>query len=311
MNKVDESRQDHGGCSSRLGTRLRALRAFSFPVSVLPVLVATAAVRPLAGWDWGVLVASALGVLLLHATGNLFNDYFDFRSGVDRRETGDEGRPGRFLVHGEMTPAEVLGEALVCLLLLVPAAVYLLLKCGPGLLWFGGAAAFALYAYTGPPFQFKYRALGELLIFLVFGPVLMLGAAYAQTGRLEWSVLLFAVPIGFVTTAILVGNNIRDQQEDSAARIVTLAHVAGGRGGRLLYVALVLVSAICLAALGVVGLVPRVLVVAPLFLLLLLEPLAGVLRGRRIPDIDVRTARFETVLLLFLVVVLVIGGARS
>jgi len=311
VNNVDESRQDYGERTRWLRMRFRALRAFSFPVSVLPVLVATAAVRPFAEWDRGVLVASAVGVLLLHATGNLFNDYFDFRSGVDRRETGDEGRPGRFLVHGEMTPAEVLGEALVCLLLLVPVAVYLLVKCGPGLLWFGGAAAFGLYAYTGPPFQFKYRALGELLIFLVFGPVLMLGAAYAQTGRLEWRVLLFAVPIGFVTAALLVGNNIRDQQEDSAAQIVTVAHVAGGRGSRLLYVALVVVSAACLAALGVFGLAPRVLVVAPLFLLLLLEPLAGVLRGRRIPDIDVRTARFETVLLLFMVVVLMIGGGRS
>jgi hypothetical protein len=78
-----------------------------------------------------------------------------------------------------------------------------------------------------------------------------------------------------------------------------------------LYVTLVVVSAIFLATLGVVGIAPRVLVVSPLFLLLLLQPLAGVLRGRRIPDIDVRTARFETVLLLFLVVVLVIGGARS
>jgi len=311
LNNVEESRQDHGGRSTWLRMRFRALRAFSFPVSVLPVLVATAAVRPFTEWDRGVLVASAGGVLLLHAAGNLFNDYFDFRSGVDRRETGDEGRPGRFLVHGEMTPAEVLGEALVCLLLVAPAAVYLLVKCGVGLLWFGGAAAFGLYAYTGPPFQFKYRALGELLIFLVFGPFLMLGAAYAQTGRLEWHVLLFAVPIGFVTTALLVGNNIRDQQEDSAARIVTLAHVAGERGSRLLYVALVVVSAICLATLGVVGLGPRALVVSPLFLLLLLEPLAGVLRGKRIPDIDVRTARFETVLLLFLVTVLVIGGARS
>jgi 1,4-dihydroxy-2-naphthoate octaprenyltransferase len=311
VNNVDESRQDHGGRASRLGTRLRALRAFSFPVSVLPVLVTTAAVRPLAEWDWGVLVASAVGVLLLHAAGNLFNDYFDFRSGVDRRVTGDEGRPGRFLVHGEMTPAEVLGEALVCLLLLVPAAVYLLVRYGPGLLWFGGAAAFALYAYTGPPFQFKYRALGELLIFLVFGPVLMLGAAYAQTGRLEWSILLFAIPIGFVTTALLICNNIRDRQEDREAEIITLVSIAGERAARFLYVTLVTASPLCLATLGVVGLAPRVLVVAPLFLLLLLEPLAGLLRGRRIPDIDVRTARFETVLLLFLVTVLVIGGARS
>ena len=303
----DASRQDSGTRSRWLSTRVSALRAFSFPVSVLPVLVATAAVRPFAEWHWGALIGSVVGVVLLHAAGNLLNDYFDFRSGVDRRETGDEGRPGRLLVRSEMAPTEVLVEALVCLLLAAPVIVYLMHRCGPGLLWFGGAAVFAVYAYTGPPFQFKYRALGELLIFLVFGPLLMLGAAYAQTRRFEWPVLLFAVPVGFVTTAILVGNNLRDHQEDRAAGVVTLAHIAGERVARLFYVTLVAASMLCLSTLGVVGVAPRVLAFSPLLLLLLLDPLVNVWRGKRIPDIDMRTARFETALLLFMLAVLTIG----
>ena len=91
-----------------LGKRLRALRAFSLPVSVLPVLVATAAVRPPAQWDWPILFASMLGVALLHCAGNLLNDYFDFRSGVDRKVEGDEGRPGRLLVRGQLRPKDIL-----------------------------------------------------------------------------------------------------------------------------------------------------------------------------------------------------------
>ena len=87
------------------------MRAFSFPLSVLPVLVATAAVRPPAEWHYGILAASAFAVLLLHAAGNLLNDYFDFRSDVDRTLDGDEGRPGRLLVRDEMMPKEVLVEA--------------------------------------------------------------------------------------------------------------------------------------------------------------------------------------------------------
>lgn len=283
------------------------MRAFSFSVTVLPVLVATAAVRPPSEWDWGVLLGSVVGVVLLNATGNLLNDYFDFRSGVDRKVTGDEGRPGRLLVRGEITPSGVVLEALVCLLLAVPVIAYLLRRCGPGLLWFGGPAVFALYAYTGPPFQLKYRALGELLIFIVLGPLLMLGAAYAQTSRFEWPVLLFAVPVGLTTTAILVGNNIRDHREDGAAGIITLAHVAGERRARLFYVTLVAASMLCLSSLGVVGLAPRGLAFAPLLLLLLLESLVNVWRGERIPDIDMRTARFEMALLLFMSAVLTIG----
>ena len=76
----------------------RALRAFSFPLSVLPVFVATAAVLPPGEWRWDVLIASVAGVVLLHAAGNLLNDYFDFGAGVDRNVEGDEGR-GFLLAH--------------------------------------------------------------------------------------------------------------------------------------------------------------------------------------------------------------------
>ena len=105
--------------------RLRALRAFSFP---LTALVATAAVCSLDTVRWDILISSLIGAVLLHGAGNLFNDYFDFISGVDRKVEGDEGRPGRFLVRGELTPKEVFLEAFMCLALAAPFIVYLLLN---------------------------------------------------------------------------------------------------------------------------------------------------------------------------------------
>ena len=77
---------------------LQALRAFSFPLSVLPVLIAAAAVRRVAHWQWEVLAASVVGVICLHAVGNLLNDYFDFRRGVDRAVGGEQTRPAGVLV---------------------------------------------------------------------------------------------------------------------------------------------------------------------------------------------------------------------
>ncbi len=186
---------------------LRAVRAFSLPLSILPVFVATAAVQPFSQWHWDILLTSILAVIFLHMAGNLLNNYFDFRSGVDRKVDGDEGRPGRLLVRGDLKPGDVLTEAIVCLVLAVPSVAYLTAKCGPAVLWFVGAALLALYAYTGPPFRIKYRALGEPLIFLVLGPLLVTGAAYAQAGRLDWAVLALSVPIGMVTTAVLVVYN--------------------------------------------------------------------------------------------------------
>ncbi len=301
------------GCASAslthrewISRRFQALRTFSLPVSVLPVLIATAAVLPPGQWHWGVLIASVLGVGLLHAGGNLLNDYFDFRSGVDREVQDDEARPGRLLVTGKLKPADVLAEAAGCLLLVVPIGAYLLWQCGAGLLWFALAGGFGLYAYTAPPLKLKYRALGELLIFLVFGPILMLGAAYTQTHQVEIPVLLISIPIGFATTAILVGNNIRDLTEDSTAGIKTLAQVAGVRVTRVLYVLLLVACVLVLGALGAAKILPGILMLTPVLLVLLWKPFKHIWRNERLPDIDARTAKFESILLVFLFLVFVL-----
>ena len=285
---------------SRISLRWAAMRMFSLPISVLPVVLATAAVRPPGDWDWYVLIASVLGAVLLHLAGNMLNDYFDFISGVDRKVDGDENRPGRLLVRGLLRPAEVLAQAIICLLAAVPFGGFLLWRCGPGILWFGFAAIVGLYSYTGPPFKLKYRAMGEVLIFLICGPTLMLGAAYAQTGRIDMVVLWLSLPVGMTTTAILVGNNIRDTHEDSTAGIKTLAHVLGGKAMRALYVVLLAGSVLGLAGLAAAGVIPRAIMAAPILLVLLYKPLTHVWRGIRLPDIDARTARFLAALLVLL-----------
>ncbi len=291
----------------RIGAYLRAVRAFSLPASVGPVVLAAAAAAPVRQWDGCVLAACMVGVACLHAAGNLLNDYFDFRAGVDRRVAGDAARPGRVLVRGELEPPAVLAEAAVFALLSAAAAGFLLWRRGPGILAFLAVGAAGAYAYTGPPFRMKYRALGEPLIFLVFGPALMGGAAFAQTGVVEWRVLLLSVPVGLATTAILTGNNFRDRREDRAAGIRTVAGVAAGRVARGLYFALTLGSVVGLAALAAAGAAPRVLLAAPVLLVLLARPLAAMWRGRRLADIDARTARFQAVLLLVLVGAYLLG----
>jgi 1,4-dihydroxy-2-naphthoate octaprenyltransferase len=225
----------------------------------------------------------------------MLNDYFDFRFGLDQ---ADDGRPGLVIARGEMTPRQVLVQAIVLLLAAVPLVAYLVWRSGPGVLAFGAVGAAGLYVYTGPPLGLKYRALGEPLIFLVFGPVLMLGAAYAHTGQLEARALLASVPIGFATTAVLLGNNIRDRQEDAAAGIRTLASFGSGRPARAVYAVLVAGFVGGFAALGGVGLAPRVLVAMPVALLLVRRQLAAVWRGSGWGDLATRTAQWETVLLL-------------
>ena len=307
---MNDTAHAHGGDRSLswVRKRLLALRAFSFPVSVLPVLVAAAVVQPLGQWQWPLLIASVAGVALLHAAGNLLNDYFDFRSGLDHKTEGDEGRPGRLLVRGQLQPRDVAAEAAACLLLAIPIGVYLVWQCGLELLWFGLGAVFFLYAYTGPPLKLKYRALGELVIFITFGPLLMLGAAFVHTGRLDLPVLLISIPVGLATTGIVLGNNLRDLQEDGQGGIVTLAQLAGGKPARVLYVFMVAGCVVGLAVLALTQWAPRVVVLVPLVLVLLWKPIVQLWRGQRLPDIDVQTARFVSVLLVFLLVAFLVDG---
>lgn len=299
----------HGADATDLAARrltalnlLRALRAFSLPVSLLPVVLATAAVLPVERWRWDVLIVSVAGVALFHCAGNLLNDYFDFRSGVDRLTDDDPSHPGRLLVQGRLLPQDVLLEAGACFLLASVAAAYVLGRCGavPG--WFALAAAIGLYAYTGPPFRLKYRALGELTILVVFGPLLMTGAAWVQTGHFEPRALLLSLPVGLLTTSILAGNSFRDRQEDSDAGITTIGSFAQGRVARVVYLALVLAGVGGLAGIAAAGIGPKALWAAPLTLGLLPKPLTATWHGERLADIDARTARFETVLLLLVLV---------
>ncbi len=292
--------------------RLKALRAFSLPLSVLPVLVAFAAAEPVGHWDWPVAAAVVAGAALLHLAGNLLNDYFDFRSGVDRPGEGppnatrgvrgpdDDGMPGRVLARGELRPRDVLWEATVCGLLALVPVLYVTGRRGPGALALAGAGAAAVYAYTGEPLKLKYRALGELLIFAAFGPGLMIASAWLLTGLFVWRAAMLSLPVGLATTSVLVGNNLRDRLDDARAGIRTLAHVAGGRLATWLYVLLPAAATVAPCALAAVGLAPRALLAAPVLLLLLARPVRCVLRGRRLPNIDVRTAAFSTALMLLM-----------
>jgi 1,4-dihydroxy-2-naphthoate octaprenyltransferase len=262
--------------------------------------MATAFVRPFAEWHWGILGASVLGVVLMHAAGNLLNDYFDFRSGVDRKLEGDERRPGRFLVRGSIAPREVFAEGVACLVLTLPVAAYLIWRCGPALLWFGGLAVLALYAYTGPPLRLKYHSLGEPLIFVVFGPLLVTGAAYAQTRSWDWAVLWLSLPVGVPVTAVLFSNNIRDIDEDGAAGIQTLAHRMGPSAARIVYASCLLAAPLSVAGLVAVGTLHG----GALLCLLSVLPAAFLVRKvfsvGRVPDVDARTAQYSTVFLLTL-----------
>ena len=204
---------------------LLALRPWSFTASLTPVgLGSCLAYKILGSFDIWIVLLTCVIALSVHAAGNLVNTYFDYMKGVDSKKSDD-----RTLVDNILAPNDVATMGAVCycvgcagfvgLVWLSPASMEHL-----ALIYFGGLSS--SFLYTGG-LGLKYIALGDILIFLSFGPVTVLFAYLSQGGQLSFIPLLYAMPLALNTAAILHSNNTRDMQSDKEAGIVTLAIVIG------------------------------------------------------------------------------------
>lgn len=211
-----------------MGRWVAAVRPWSFPASVMPVAV-TLAYLFMCGCDidWVNGVWAVLNVVLFHAAGNTWSDWFDFRRGVDAADTFG----AKTLTDGEFTPREILLLSVSLLAVASAAGIGLLLRTGWPLLWIGLAGAACVAAYP----QLKYRACGDVVILAAYALLPTVGTSYAAAGAVVWSVLLVAVPVGSITVAILHANNTRDIATDSRAGIRTFAMTLGRRASAALY----------------------------------------------------------------------------
>ena len=91
----------------------------------------------------------------------------------------------------------------------------------------GVASVLAGYFYTASPFSLAYRGLGEVVVFVFMGPVIVMGAYYVQVEHFAWEAFIASVPIGLLVAAILHANNVRDIENDRRNNKWTLAALAG------------------------------------------------------------------------------------
>ena len=131
--------------------------------------------------------------------------------------------------------------------------LYLVSLGGWPLLVAGAAALLAAIAYTGGPFPFGYYGLGDLAVFLFFGVVAVCGTYFVQALSLTWNVVAAALPIGALTTCILVVNNLRDIETDRRSGKYTLAVMLGPHGAQMEFVALMILAFVTPAGLWLAG----------------------------------------------------------
>ena len=191
-----------------------AARVRTLPAAVAPVLVGTALSATERDLRVGGFIAALLGSVFIQVGTNLSNDYSDARRGAD---TEDRLGPVRVTAGGLVPPKQVLIATYVAFGLAVLVGVYLIITAGWQILLIGVLSILAGVLYTGGPRPYGYEGLGEVFVFLFFGLVAVNGSFFVQTEELAALPLGLSIGVGFLATAILVVNNVRDLETDRRA----------------------------------------------------------------------------------------------
>ena len=220
-----------------------AIRPKTLPAATAPVLVGTAHAYRAGGFQAGPALAALIGALLIQIVSNLANDYFDFKKGADNEERLG---PPRVTQLGILSEKAVLTGLALWIGLALGVGSYLVLIGGWPIVVVGLVSLLCAVAYTGGPFPLGYNGLGEIFVFVFFGPIAVAGTVYVQSLRWEPAAFLAGVPIGLLCANILVVNNVRDRETDAKAGKRTLAARFGREFGVRLYAANLILAAIML-----------------------------------------------------------------
>lgn len=232
---------------------LKTARPFSLTATVSPILVGTALAAYNGVFHVAIFLFTLFSCLFLQIGTNYLNEYFDYRYGLDH--AGSLGA-STVIFRNEMTAAQVLGGGLTCFALAAVLGLLLAYLVSPVILLFGVAALAIAYFYSAEPFKFASRGLGDVMVYIAMGFLMTWGAYYVQIPRWSWSAFAASVPVGFIVTAILNMNNVRDYQDDLAVNKRTLPVRFGQRFGQRFHAFLLVGSYLAVTIFALVGLLP-------------------------------------------------------
>jgi 1,4-dihydroxy-2-naphthoate octaprenyltransferase len=252
---------------------LAGARPRTLPAAVAPVLAGTGVAAHLGGAVWWKALLALVVALALQVAVNYANDYSDGIRGTDADRVG----PLRLVGSGAATASAVKRAAMLGFAVAAVFGLLLAVTTAWWLVLVGLVSIVAAWYYTGGRRPYGYLALGEVMVFVFFGLVAVLGTTYVQTESFPRTAVYAAVGIGALASAILVANNLRDIPTDRAVGKRTLAVVLGEEQTRYLYAFLVTVSVIALVGVALATTWPALL--ALIFVLPAVPALRAVLGG--------------------------------
>jgi 1,4-dihydroxy-2-naphthoate octaprenyltransferase len=303
--------KERPGIGRRLAGAWEVVRPFSFTASVLPVSVGGAIALSQGRMHWPLFIAALLGALGLHIGTNVINEIYDVRHGIDSITSP---RMSMAILKGRISERDAFVVAWSGFILAFLMGIFLLLQRGWPIVVLGLIGFVGGYFYTAPPFQYKYRALGLPLVFLLMGPLMVAGSYFAVTGAFDPNLLIVSLPVGLLVTAILHGNEWRDVAEDTRHGFTTFSAQVGREAAHWVYVMLVLGAYVAVGLAVMVGALPKLALLTLFSLPLMAWILRDAERGaeghlRAIAMIDLMTARLHSAFGVLLLVGLVAGSA--
>jgi 1,4-dihydroxy-2-naphthoate octaprenyltransferase len=220
-------------------TLFLATRPWSFTFTFSSVTVGTL-VALLAGGVSSLPYALVLyvlalgGMIALHAATNMINDFYDINHKVDMVGAPTTKYRPHPAAEGTASPATIRTWAGTFYALALLVALYLSLLRGPWVLVLAVAGILGSFFYTADPVVLKARGLGELMCFLMWGPLVTLGAYVVQTRAPSALPMVLSIPLGLLIALVILSNNIRDMDYDGSAGMKTVpVRIGRAKGGDL------------------------------------------------------------------------------
>ena len=285
------------------GEWMIAVRPWSFPASAMPVIASIAYLfwkGAQINWLFGLW--ALINIIIFHAAGNTWSDYFDFKKKVD----ADDTFGAKTLTTGMFSEKEIFRLSLSLTVVATLAGLALMALTGLPLLWIGLGGVLCTLLYP----MLKYNALGDLVILMAYAFLPTIGTSFVTTGAIDWSVLLIALPVGLITDGILHSNNTRDLSTDARAKIRTMAMSLGARNSARLYAFEVVFPFLWVGTCSVIGILPLHTIIVFMTLPIALACAKTMVTTvednlQLIADLDVRTANLQLMFSVLLSVALI------
>ena len=219
-----------------LGARIKTL-----PAAIAPVIVGTSLADQ-------IQVINALLALIvslsLQIAVNYANDFSDGVRGTDTNRVG----PTRLVASKLATASSVKNASFISFFVAIIAGTLLAFNTSVWLIAVGLISILAAWGYTGGKKPYGYLGFGEVAVFIFFGIVATVGSYYVQVEQISSSALLLSIPMGSLSCAILVINNLRDLNQDKLVSKRTMAVKLGDANTRIFYLVLLVLAQVSAAA---------------------------------------------------------------